>query len=85
MARTKTTDMTMSNATKRSRAPNRAVDSGPSAATVSADERRRMIAEAAYYRALDRKFQGGDPVDDWLAAEHEVNQRLPQGQAARTS
>jgi hypothetical protein len=44
-----------------------------------------MIAEAAYYRALDRNFEGGDPVDDWLLAEHEVNQQLPQAQAAQAS
>jgi hypothetical protein len=43
-----------------------------------------MIAEAAYYRALDRNFQGGDPVTDWLVAEREINQRLPQAQAAQT-
>ena len=38
----------------------------------SAEERTRMIAEAAYYRALQRGFQGGDPVDDWLEAEREL-------------
>ncbi len=38
------------------------------------DERRHMIAEAAYYRALQRGFQGGDPVDDWLQAEKEIAQ-----------
>lgn len=36
-----------------------------------------MIAEAAYFRALARGFQGGDPIDDWLAAEAEVNRLLP--------
>src|SRR3954467_15377764 len=33
------------------------------------DERRRMIAVAAYYRAEQRGFI----VDDWLAAEHEID------------
>jgi hypothetical protein len=28
-----------------------------------------MIAEAAYYIAASRGFNGGDPVADWLAAE----------------
>lgn len=40
--------------------------------SVSAEERTRMIAEAAYYRALQRGFQGGDPVNDWLEAEREL-------------
>lgn len=43
---------------------------------VSPEERQRMIAEAAYFRALQRGFSGGDSVEDWLAAEHEVDERL---------
>jgi hypothetical protein len=35
-----------------------------------------MIAEAAYYRALERGFQGGDPVQDWLAAERDIDHEL---------
>ena len=37
--------------------------SGPGkfAPPVSAEDRRRMVAEAAYYRAAARGFQGGDP------------------------
>ncbi|HEX9813048.1 MAG TPA: DUF2934 domain-containing protein [Burkholderiales bacterium] len=44
---------------------------------ISGEARKRMIAEAAYYRALNRHFKDGDPLDDWLAAEREINQRLP--------
>ena len=44
---------------------------------VSGERRQRMIAEAAYFRALKRGFSGGDPVDDWLAAEREINRILP--------
>jgi len=36
-------------------------------------ERRRMIAEAAYHRAHQRGFVGGNEVSDWLAAEAEVD------------
>lgn len=54
-----------------------------SAASVSPEERRRMIAEAAYYRALRRGFSGGDPVTDWLAAEREINERLMQPSGPR--
>lgn len=35
-----------------------------------------MIAEAAYYRARARGFQGGSPGEDWLAAEAEIDRRL---------
>jgi hypothetical protein len=44
---------------------------------VSPDERRRMIAEAAYLRAAARGFRGGDPVQDWLAAEAEIDRVMP--------
>ncbi|MFA5941486.1 MAG: DUF2934 domain-containing protein [Sinimarinibacterium sp.] len=37
--------------------------------------RDHMIAEAAYYRALNRGFNGGDPNEDWYAAEHEIDER----------
>jgi Zn finger protein HypA/HybF involved in hydrogenase expression len=43
---------------------------------VSAEERHRMIAEAAYFRAERREFQGGDSVQDWLAAEAEIDKLL---------
>ncbi len=45
---------------------------------VSAPDRQQMIAENAYYRALNRGFQGGDPVEDWLTAEREISERLPR-------
>ena len=34
-----------------------------------------MIAEAAYFRAKQRGF-AGDPIEHWLAAEAEINERL---------
>lgn len=43
---------------------------------VTAEQRRRMIAEAAYFLAQRRGFQGGNPVEDWLAAEAEVARAL---------
>jgi hypothetical protein len=46
--------------------------------SVSDQDRQRMIAEAAYFRALERGFgNGGNPLDDWLVAEREINQVLP--------
>ena len=40
------------------------------------NERNRMIALGAYYRAEQRGFVNGDPVRDWLEAEAEVTMRL---------
>jgi DUF2934 family protein len=37
------------------------------------DWHRQMIQEAAYFRAEARGFVGGDPVEDWLAAEAEID------------
>jgi len=37
------------------------------------DERIAMIAENAYYRAQSRGFVPGYEVEDWLAAEREVD------------
>lgn len=53
---------------------------GRSGTQVSEDERQRMIAENAYYRAQERGFNGGQAIDDWLAAEREVNRQLPSAQ-----
>jgi hypothetical protein len=39
------------------------------------EDYQRQVAEAAYYRALARGFQGGDPVDDWLQAEQEIRNK----------
>lgn len=44
----------------------------------SEDERRIMIERAAYLRAESRYFAAGHEVEDWLAAEAEIDQRLAQ-------
>lgn len=43
---------------------------------VSAEERYRMIAEAAYFRAEKRGFVGGDIAEDWIQAEAEIDRNL---------
>jgi Zinc-ribbon containing domain/Protein of unknown function (DUF2934) len=48
--------------------------------SLSPEERRRRIEQAAYFRAQQRGFNGGDPVEDWLAAEREINRLLPNPQ-----
>ena len=44
--------------------------------------RRVLIAEAAYYRALRRGFAGSDPLEDWLAAEAEIDTLLETQEGA---
>jgi len=46
------------------------------AAAVTAEQREQMIAEAAYYIAEHRNFQGGDPGQDWLQAEADIDRSL---------
>jgi hypothetical protein len=45
-------------------------------AEISPDEIKRLIAEAAYYRAQERGFEPGHELDDWVEAESEVLGRL---------
>jgi hypothetical protein len=40
----------------------------------TARERQTLIAERAYFRALKRGFLPGHELEDWLAAETEVDQ-----------
>lgn len=46
---------------------------------IPANQRHQMIAEAAYYLAEHRGFQGGSPVDDWLKAEGEISRLFQSG------
>lgn len=43
---------------------------------LSAEELRKLIAEAAYYRAKQRGFAPGYEVEDWVQAEAEVKERV---------
>ena len=52
-------------------------DTASQSQQISPEERQRMIAEAAYFRAMQRGFSDGDTVDDWLVAEAEINRLLP--------
>lgn len=40
---------------------------------ITEKERKQMIANNAYFRAQRRGFVTGSELDDWLAAEAEVN------------
>jgi hypothetical protein len=50
--------------------------SAPASQTVTPEERWTMIAERAYYLAAERNFAPGNEVQDWLAAEAEVDRKL---------
>lgn len=67
-------------ATRKSRAvPLPAQGAGPSPASLEptdAVRRHAMIAEAAFFIAQARGFTPRQELDDWLAAEREIEQRL---------
>jgi hypothetical protein len=44
--------------------------------TMTADQRHSMIQAAAYLRAEKRGFQNGNPTQDWVDAEREVDAML---------
>lgn len=56
---------------------------GNSQTDFSEDERHRMIAEAAYFRAAGRGFAPGGELEDWLAAQREVDALLAAGRLGR--
>ena len=67
--------------TPRKRAPRKkAAAASPVATTfgqfVGPEQRAALIAEAAFFRAEKRGFAAGHEVEDWLAAESEVDAKL---------
>lgn len=63
--------------------PKKTTVSKPKPPAVTAEERDRMIREAAYYIAERRGFEGGSPAEDWEQAEAEVDQLLKGGKQRR--
>jgi hypothetical protein len=47
------------------------------------ESRAARIAEAAYWRAERRGFTAGQELDDWLAAEKEVDEDIASTQRTR--
>jgi len=45
------------------------------------EKRSVLIQQTAYFIAEKRGFQGGDPVQDWLAAERQVDEMLKENRA----
>ena len=52
---------------------------------VTAEERRQLIATTAYLRAKQRGFAPGSEMEDWLAAEAEIDKMLGKSGEARGS
>lgn len=47
--------------------------------SLSAIDRDAMIATSAYFRAQGRNFEAGHELEDWLAAESEIDAALLSG------
>lgn len=52
---------------------------GGAATAITLEERYRMIAEAAYFRAERRGFAAGGELDDWVRAESEIDRLMQAG------
>lgn len=67
----------MARETKTRKAPARKGAAGRKSAPepLSPEERHRMIAEAAYFKALERGPGNPDPEGDWYAAEAMIDAR----------
>jgi hypothetical protein len=55
-----------------------------SAAYIEPEARDAMVAEAAYFRSAHRGFEPGHEIDDWLAAESEIDAALARGDLSLT-
>jgi hypothetical protein len=58
----------------------RGATSGNARAEGASEETRRLIAEAAYYKAKQRGFAPGHELEDWIEAESEVMGRVNGGE-----
>ena len=71
----------------RTRAPapkgDETASAGNGQTSLSEEELRRMIAQAAYLRAAQRGFAPGGEIGDWLTAEREIRGALELGRMAR--
>ena len=50
--------------------------SASSRKSITPEERHELIEASAYLKAERRGFQGGNPVNDWLEAEAEIDAML---------
>jgi len=71
-SQSKEADLTPTTKTTRARSKVRP----PTTMITSSEERHRLIAEAAYYLAEKRGFQGGNPEHDWLQAANQIDSMI---------
>jgi len=62
--------------------PSAASAKSDGAASVGTEDRHAMIPQRAYLRAERRGFQPGYEMEDWLAAEREVESVPPGGRSS---
>jgi hypothetical protein len=64
--------------------PFRSADPSPFSRAIAgtAEDRAERIARAAYFRAERRGFAPGHELEDWLAAEREIDQLFASGRDA---
>ncbi len=53
--------------------------------SLTAEERHQLIAKAAYLRASRRGFTPGSELDDWIAAEAEIDRTYPRSGVTRSA
>ena len=63
---------------KQATARSAAAKNGAKSIVLSDEQRYRMVAEAAYYRAEKNQFKS-DPLRDWIDAENDINALLNGG------
>lgn len=66
----------MRHSTKRLSGQSSAKRKSPNFTATPLHDRKKMVAEAAYYIAEQRGFQPGDELQDWLLAERQIDARL---------
>jgi len=52
---------------------------------VTPEERKQLIAKAAYFRAERRSFAPGSELEDWIAAEAEIDRMFPKSGVRRSA
>jgi hypothetical protein len=83
--KTETTRITETYATDPVKIKSNPVAASSALKGVSNQEKRQLIAEAAYFRAQRRNFIPGYELEDWFSAEAEIELRLKKSGMDRKS
>jgi hypothetical protein len=82
-AKTATKPATAKKAPTRTAAAGKPRGNGAKGLQVDPERRRNYVEIAAYYIAERRGFIGGNEIDDWAAAEAEIDRLLVDGKLKR--